>query len=142
MPRVSQLAIKAAMVYLIIGALGAAAYWLNTVWPFWSPISAINPTYLHLIVVGWLTQFIMAVMYWMFPMISKSQLRGYPPFVWAAFICLNVGLLIRAICEPWRALQPLEINSYGLVASAILQVVAAVLFVMVSWRRVRERGGS
>ena len=75
MPRLSQLAMKAAMIYLVTGALGAAAYWLNTVWPFWAPIAALNPTYLHLIVVGWLTQFIMAVMYWMFPVISKPTAR-------------------------------------------------------------------
>lgn len=142
MPKLSQIAMKAAMLYLVAGALGAAAYWLNVLWPFWPPIAAINPTYLHLIVVGWLTQFIMSVMYWMFPVISKSHPRGYGPLAWGAFICLNIGLLLRVVFEPWRALQPLDINSYGLVASAILQVAAAVLFVLVSWRRVRERGGS
>ncbi len=141
MPKLSQLALKAAMVYLVLGALGAAAYWINVMWPYWAPISAISPTYLHLIVVGWLTQLVMAVMYWMFPVISKQHPRGSPALAWMALICLNAGLLIRMVFEPWRALQPTPLNGYALVASAVLQVGAAVLFVLVSWGRVRERGG-
>ncbi|MCL4504567.1 MAG: hypothetical protein M1434_00645 [Chloroflexi bacterium] len=141
MPKLSQLALKAAMIYLILGALGAAAYWINAMWPFWPPVSAISPTYLHLIVVGWLTQLVMAVMYWMFPVISKQRPRGSPALAWAAVISLNAGLLIRMVFEPWRALQPTALNGYALALSAVLQVCAAILFVGVSWARVRERGG-
>ena len=141
MPKLSQLALKAAMIYLVLGALGAAAYWINVMWPYWPPVSALSPTYLHLIVVGWLTQLVMAVMYWMFPVISKKSPRGSPALAWAAIISLNAGLLIRMVFEPWRALQPTALNGYALVLSAVLQVGAAILFVGVSWARVRERGG-
>lgn len=136
------MALKAAMVYLILGALGAAVYWANVMWVLWPPLGALNPTYLHLIVVGWLTQLIFGVMYWMFPVISKAKPRGDGRIAWAAFICLNAGLLTRMVFEPWRAIQPLGLNGYALVVSALLQVAAAILFVWVSWGRVRERGGS
>ena len=145
MPKLSQLAVKAAMLYLVVGAIWALGYWLNALWqvlPSWTPLlQSLSPTYIHLIVVGWLTQFIFGVMYWMFPVISKMQPRGNLRLAWATFICLNAGLLIRAICEPWRALQPLPFNSFALAVSAILQVCAAALFVWISWPRVRERGG-
>ena len=141
MPKLSQLALKAAMIYLILGALGAVLYWANTLWSWCAPLNALSPTYLHLIVVGWLTQLIFGVVYWMFPVISKAQPRGDTRIAWAAFICLNLGLLARLLFEPWRAVQPNGLNGYGLLASACLQVAAAILFVWVGWPRVRERGG-
>src|SRR5512138_2387666 len=105
MPKLSQLALKAAMIYLMLGAIGAALYWANVMWGVWPILNALSPTYLHLIVVGWLTQLIFGVMYWMFPIISKAQPRGDPRLGWAAFVCLNAGLLLRLIFEPWRAVQ-------------------------------------
>ena len=141
MPKLSRWVLKAAFVYLVLGALGAVLYWTNVLWPWWAPLSAVSPTYLHLIVVGWLTQLIFGVIYWMFPIISKAQPRGDPRIAWAAFICLNAGLIARLIFEPWRAVQPDPVNAYGLLLSAVLQVVAALLFVWVCWGRVRERAG-
>jgi hypothetical protein len=130
------------MIYLILGALAAAAYWANVMWNVWAPLGALSPTYLHLIVVGWLTQLIFGVIYWMFPLISKASPRGDPRLAWAAFICLNAGLLIRLVFEPWRAVEATAWNGYALVASALLQIAAALLFVAVVWGRVRERGGT
>lgn len=133
------------MTYLVVGAISASLYWLNTIWAgpsaFTPLIQALSPTYIHLIVVGWLSQFIFGVMYWMFPIVSKAQPRGNSRLAWGAFGCLNAGLLLRALCEPWRALAPMPLNGAGLVLSAILQVSAAALFVWVCWPRVRERGG-
>ena len=141
MPRLSQLAIKAALVYLVAGAAGGVLYWSNVVWGYWPLLNAISPTYIHLIVVGWLTQLIFGVLYWMFPVISKANPRGDERLAWAAFILLNVGLLLRMVFEPWRAVNPLPVTSVALLASAVCQVAAAVCFVWVSWGRVRERGG-
>ena len=133
------------MLYLVVGAVWALGYWLNAIWqllPTWTPLlQSLSPTYIHLIVVGWLTQLIFGVMYWMFPILSKAQPRGDERLGWVTFICLNAGLLVRAVCEPWRTLQPLAVNGVSLVISAILQVCAAALFVWICWPRVRERGG-
>ncbi len=142
MPKLTQWALKAAFVYLVLGALGALLYWTNVLWPWWPLLSAVSPTYLHLIVVGWLTQLIFGVIYWMFPIISKARPRGDARVAWATFACLNAGLLARLVFEPWRAVSANTANAYGLLASACLQIAAAVLFVWVSWGRVRERAGT
>jgi hypothetical protein len=141
MPRLARWALRAAFIYLLLGATGAVLYWTNVLWSWWAPLSAISPTYLHLIVVGWLTQLIFGILYWMFPILSKAQPRGDPRLAWTVFICLNAGLVARMIFEPWRFMQPDAINAYGLLLSACLQVIAAALFVWISWGRVRERGG-
>lgn len=145
MPLVTRIALRAALLYLVVGAFGAAAYWLNTTWnlaPDLQPLTAaFSPTYIHLIVVGWLTQFIMGVMHWMFPILSRATPRGDERVMMVAIVLLNAGLLLRAIAEPWRLLQPQDLNAALLVLSAVLQAVACACFAIAAWPRVRERGG-
>jgi hypothetical protein len=141
MPLLTRWAIRAAMIYLLAGVTAGALYWLNNAWVLWRPLAALNPVYIHLLVVGWVTQLIFGVIYWMFPIISKENMRGNTRLGWAALIILNLGLILRAICEPWRALEPNAINQIGLVASAALQVAAGFSIVVVCWPRVRERAG-
>jgi hypothetical protein len=129
------------MVYLIAGMAAGALYWFNIMQPFWPPLGALNPVYIHLLTVGWLTQLIFGVMYWMFPIISRENMRGDPRLAWAALIALNAGLLLRVAFEPWRVLSPNEVNGAGLTLSAVVQVVAAFLVVAVCWPRVREKAG-
>ena len=141
MPLLTRWAIRAAMIYLLVGLIAGALYWLNNAWSFWKPFVALNPVYIHLIVVGWLTQLIYGVMYWMFPIISRSNMRGDTYQAWAALIALNIGLILRALAEPWLTLAPNAINQTALIASAIFQVAAGYLIVLVCWPRVREKPG-
>lgn len=98
---------------------------------------AIWPAYLHLLVLGWLTQLIFGVAYWMFPRYSAEQPRGSERLGWAAFVLLNGGLVLRAIVEPWHSMSGR--GSAMLVASAALQLLAGLAFVANTWPRVRER---
>ncbi len=142
MPKLTRWSLRSAFIFLMLGSIGALLYWTNVLWEWLPLLDVISPTYLHLIVVGWLTQFIFGVIYWMFPIISKVHPRGDTRAAWAMFVCLNAGLLARMVFEPWRAFSPNIVNAYGLLLSACLQVAAAVLFVWVSWDRVRERAGT
>jgi hypothetical protein len=141
MPLLTRWAIRAAMIYLVVGTIAGALYWVNRMAAFWQPLAALNPVYIHLLVVGWLTQLIYGVIYWMFPIISKDNMRGNPRPAWLALALLNIGLILRAICEPWRVTTPNDINGWGLVLSATLQVLAGYLIVLVCWPRVREKPG-
>ncbi|MBZ0289331.1 MAG: hypothetical protein K8I30_17050 [Anaerolineae bacterium] len=129
------------MLYLLLGLVAGALYWLNNAWSFWEPFRALNPVYIHLLVVGWITQLIYGVMYWMFPIISRTELRGDARPAWAALVALNVGLILRAVAEPWRVLDPNAVNQAGVILSAIFQVAAGYLIVLVCWPRVREKPG-
>jgi hypothetical protein len=95
------------------------------------------PTYLHLLVVGWLTQLIFGVAFWLFPRYSAERPRGSTRLGWVSFVGLNLGLFLRVVGEPLRALGadagPL------LLVSAVAQLVAVWAFVLNTWPRVRER---
>jgi hypothetical protein len=102
-------------------------------------VAVLGPAQLHLFVVGWLTQLIMAVAHWMFPRHSVEKPRGRQGLIWATMALLNSGLLLRVVAEPLQALRPEGIWGWALVLSAILQWLAALAFIADVWPRVRER---
>jgi len=90
---------------------------------------------LHFLTVGWLTQLIFGVAFWLFPRPSPDTWG--PPVIWSAYATLNLGLVLRLLSEP--ALLSPSARSWGLLASAALQWVASLLLVGYFWRRVRSK---
>jgi ABC-type phosphate transport system permease subunit len=132
MPLLSRWFIRTALLALIAGLVLAIA----TAAGGRAPLLA--PTVLHLLVVGWLSQMVFGVAYWMFPTLSSSEPRGRGWVGWLCYVSLNAGLLLRVIAEPAVALGPTR--GMMLLGSAGLQLTAAVAFVANTWPRVRERG--
>lgn len=96
----------------------------------------LRPTYLHLFIVGWISQLIFGVSHWMFPRASKEHPRGTEWLGWVAFWCLNAGLLLRAVAEP---MNPAATEGWTLVTSGLLQLIAGIAYVAHIWPRIRER---
>jgi hypothetical protein len=94
-------------------------------------------TYVHLLVIGWLTQLIFGVAFWMFPRHSRESPHGKVRLGWACYGLLNAGLLLRTLGDPARAAgwhsEPL------LGAAALLQATAGWGFIILMWPRIRER---
>src|SRR5215813_3189134 len=97
MPPLTRWTIRTAMIYLLAGMIAGVLYWANVQVAFAPVLAALSPTYLHMLVVGWLTQLIFGVIYWMFPIISKQNMRGDPRLAWSVFVILNVGLVLRTV---------------------------------------------
>lgn len=139
MPPITRVFIKAALVYFVIalltGVLLVAAPWLPM--PLW--IAALNPVYFHLFMVGWVTQLIAGVAYWMFPKFSREEPRGSDRLAWSTFALLNVGLALRIIAEPINSLTPGGVWGYLLATAALLQWLGGVAFVANTWPRVKEK---
>lgn len=136
MPKLARWYVKSAIAYLVVGAI-LAALALSNAATLPPALLAMRPLAWHLLTFGWATQLIFGVAYWMFPHLSKEAPRGDERVVWAAFWCLNVGLLLRAVGEPLGALQPGLVPPVVLQASAVLQVAAAWLFAAETWPRVK-----
>jgi hypothetical protein len=139
MPPLARWHIKAGLVYLAgaltIGVLLAA----QPVFALPGTLHSLRPVFLHLLIVGWLTQLVFGVAYWMFPKASKEQPRGSERMGWLTFGLLNAGLLLRAVAEPWFALNPRPQIGAGLAIAAVAQMVAGWLFIANTWTRVKER---
>jgi len=138
MPLLARLYVRAGLLYLVAGlgvmaaVSAAAAGWLAPGWLAW------RPTALHMLTVGWLTQLIWGVAFWMFPVASRQRPRGREQWMVTAFVLLNLGLLLRVAVEP--ALRDAPWGGAALSASGALQWAAAVLAAGALWPRVRAVG--
>jgi len=138
MPPLTRWFVRSAMLWLLLAlaggillASGVAAQIPGTavVLPY--------PTYLHLVTVGWLTNLIFGVAFWMFPRYTAERPRGSDALGWASYAGLNAGLLLRLVGEP------AQLAGAGgrilLLASAGLQLAGGWAFVLNTWPRVKAK---
>ena len=153
MPLTSRITVKASIIYLALGAVLGAVLLINR-WLRLDPaIEVLRASHVQFLVVGWLTQFIIGVAWWLFPPLAiglrndaplpvrrGQNQRGSETLFWIGTACLNVGVLLRALFEPihgWTELGALRTLAD---LSGIVLLAAAALFVINLWGRVRELG--
>jgi len=139
MPKLTRWYIKTGLIYFITALIAGLLLAAQSVWTLPRLLAAIGPVYFHLFLLGWVTQLIMGIVFWMFPKTSKERPRGSERLAWATYALLNTGLLLRVVSEPLRAVNPTPLWGTLLVLSAVLQWLAGLGFVLNTWPRVRER---
>lgn len=139
MPLLTRLYIKASFLFLALALLSGVLITGARIWsaPPW--VSSLSPVYFHLFLVGWVTELIFGVAYWMFPKVSRESYHGSPFLSWGTFLLLNIGLLLRVIGEPWLTLSPHPGPKILVISSAALQFTAGIFFVINTWKRVKLR---
>lgn len=139
MPIITRTFIKTALAYFVlalaVGLLLALRPLVNL--PRW--MAGLTPVYFHLFMVGWVTELIIGVAYWMFPKFSQESPRGWDGLAWAVYGLLNVGLLTRMVAEPAQSVITGAWPGWLLVVSALAQWLAALLFVANTWPRVKVK---
>jgi hypothetical protein len=140
MPLLARTFVKAAFVYFVaaflLGALMMLDQWLGL--GRW--LRAVSLSQLHLLVVGWMSQLAIGVAYWIFPRFRRedaTEPRGSKLLGWAVFLCLNAGLLLRFLFEPFALMRPAPWLAALVAVSGVLQALAAVGFGWLVWGRVR-----
>jgi hypothetical protein len=139
MPAVTRWFIKAGLAYFVAALLLGVVLATPAVLPVPPAVAVWGLVYVHLFMVGWVTQLIFGVVYWMFPRYSKDKPRGSERQAVAAFMLLNLGLVSRAVGEPLHALWPAVPWGWLVALSAVFQWLAGMVFVVNTWARVKER---
>jgi hypothetical protein len=139
MPPLIRWYLKAALLYLVAALAVGIALAGEQLFGFPSSVRLLMPVYLHLFIVGWVTQLIFGIALWMFPKYSLERPRGNETVAWLIFILLNFGLLLRAVAEPMNAISPATSWVWLLAVSAILQWLAGIAFAFQAWQRVKVR---
>ncbi|MGD9047426.1 MAG: hypothetical protein PVF77_05200 [Anaerolineae bacterium] len=140
MPPIARNFVKAALLYFLAAFILAALMMLDRWLSFSRWLRVVYLSQLHLLVVGWITQLAIGVAYWIFPRFLKEQdprPRGSDTLAWAVLICLNAGLLLRFILEPFYLMGPEPWLAMLLALSGLLQALAALGFGWLVWGRIR-----
>lgn len=139
MPTLTRWLIKTALLYFVASLLLGVVLAAKDAFGLAPSLAGLIPVYFHLLMVGWVTQLIFGVAFWMFPRYSKEKPRGREGLAWAMYASLNAGLLLRAIAEPMHSGAPSAFWAAVLVVSALLQWSAGLMFVANMWKRIREK---
>lgn len=139
MPPFTRLFVKTSLLYLAAALLAGVLLALRPVTAMPSIVGALTPVYFHLFMVGWVTQLIAGVAYWMFPKQSKQLPRGHDGLALATYALLNVGLLLRVVGEPAQTVSAWPGWGWLVVAAAVTQWLGGLAFVANTWPRVKEK---
>ncbi|MDZ7721097.1 MAG: hypothetical protein U5K72_19910 [Balneolaceae bacterium] len=136
MPRITRWFIKSGMIYLFLGIVLAFLSEL----PFIDSGTLLLPVYWHMIVIGWVTQVIMGVSIWMFPRKRRDRKKTETFSALASFWCLNTGLIIRFLSEPFLPFFTENLWMMGIISVSILLQLGGILFYVAEiWPRVQPK---
>lgn len=137
MPALSRWFIKTGLIYFVSSFILGVALKIPSIYERWSVMPAMTPVYFHLFMIGWITQIIIGVSWWMFPAQSRENPRGSERAGWTVYFLINVGLLMRVIGEPLVYIHPEE--SIPLLISAGLLWIGGVVYAALIWKRVKGK---
>ena len=138
MPILTRWYIRTSFLYLLASLLVGVAIATRSQLGLPAVFGALGPVYFHLFLVGWITQLIFGVTFWLFPK-QKDEALNWERTGWLAWFALNSGLLLRTLAEPLTVFNPGSIWGWGLVLSAFLQWLAGMGLILIVWPRVYTR---
>jgi hypothetical protein len=128
MPVVARYMIKTAFAWLIAAlASGIAIAAFPSPEGLWPGLGARTAVF-HILTVGWLTQLIFGVAYWLFPRWSKERPYGPIWLGWTAFALINAGVVGRALGGGTVA---------GEAVGGAIQAAGVLVITAAMWPRVR-----
>lgn len=127
MPRLSAWAVRAALIYFLAGFTLGGLMLANKGVPFWPQAWLLLPSHIEFLLVGWMVQFAIAVAFWILPRFPGGS-RGNEKIAWAAFVLINLGLLLAAL----QYFSPAF-----LLISRLCETAAGGLFLLHAWGRVK-----
>ncbi len=133
MPRLSVIAVRAALGYLLLGFTLGALLLANKGVPLAGWIWYLLPAHIEFLLVGWTAQLALGVAFWILPRFTGGS-RGNETLAAWALALLNAGIWLAAAQGFIPALAFLALPG------RFLQGLAALLFALHAWGRVRPSG--
>jgi len=134
MPLLSRLYIRASLIYFAIG-ITIGALILIEKGTAWDPqLWRLLPVHIELVLLGWMLQLVMGVAYWILPRSGLPPVRKRPALATAAFVLLNLGILLHVY-------DILLVSGNTLLfISRLLELIALLAFLVHIWPRVKPFG--
>ena len=130
MPRLSVWFVRASFIHLFLGSTFGALILANKGIPFAPWTWSLLPAHMESLLIGWMVQLAMGVAFWILTRFRSGPRRGNAAFVRIALVMLNTGVVMVAV-------QPFSDTTGLVLAGRILETFAIMLFIIVSWQRVK-----
>lgn len=130
MPTLTKWAVRAALVYLLLGFTFGGLLLSNKGVPFAPVLWRLRAAHIEFLIAGWMVQLALGVAHWIVPRF-RGGVFGRVELAWLSLGLLNLGILIAGLGPlagvdgPWTGV------------GRVLQVVAALLYAYYIWPRVR-----
>ncbi len=134
MPRSSVWIIRTALLYLGVGfTLGALILFQKGV-PYDGAVWRLLSMHIEFLLIGWTMQLAMGMVFWILPRFIRGAARGDERLIRAAYILLNAGVLSVGHSQWLRGPAALSL------AGRMAELLAALLFALHAWPRVKPHG--
>jgi hypothetical protein len=130
MPRFSVWTVRLAFVYLFIGFTLGALMLANKGMPLGAWVWRLLPAHIDFLLFGFVIQLTIGIAYWILPRYRTGS-RGNESAFWISVALLNLGVWTVA------CIGFLNLPGLWLVIGRLLVGIAAALFGMQAWRRIR-----
>jgi hypothetical protein len=136
MPRLSQLMIRTALVWLALGYTLGGLVLFNKGVPLFPWLWTLRTPHVHILLAGWTVQLACGVAFWILPRLDAGGSRGDQRPVWLCYGALNTGVALGALHEPLAALTDNDVVRAIPALMGVLYLIAAVAFVAHAWPRI------
>ena len=136
MPRLSQLMIRTALLWLAFGYSVGGLVLLNKGAPLLPWLWTLRAAHVHMLLVGWTVQLACGVAFWILPRLDARGTRGDERLMWACYAAINLGVVLGVLHDPLAALVAWPGWAALLVLMGLLYGLAAALFFKHAWPRV------
>lgn len=130
MPRLSAWSVRLAMLYLLLGFTFGALMLANKGIPFAAWLWRLLPAHMDILLFGFVIQLAIGFAFWILPRYRGGS-RGNENVVWVAVVLLNLGIWTITIAGSFN------FSGLWMVTGRVLEGVAAILFVVQVWKRIR-----
>lgn len=136
MPRLSQLMIRAALLWLMVGFTAGAALLANKAVAILPWLWTLRLSHVHMLLFGWMVQLAFGVAFWILPRLDAAGDRGDERPAWLCYAALNAGVLAAALHDPLAPLAGLAAVGWMPVLAGGLYALGVGAFLFHAWRRV------
>lgn len=136
MPRLSQLMIRAAFLYLLLGFTVGALLLTHKGMPLHPALWGWLPAHIEFLLFGWVVQLTMGVAFWILPRYWKKPRRPNESYARIAFVLLNLGIWLVVAGTAFRA------GPMILFAGRVVEICAVLFFGAHAWKRIVSREGA
>jgi hypothetical protein len=136
MPRLSQLMIRTALIWLALGSTVGGLVLFNKGVPLLAWLWSLRAAHIHMLLVGWTVQLACGVAFWILPRLDAGGSRGDERPVWLCYGALNAGVILGALYAPITNIVGSAARGVASIVMGGLYLIAAAAFFDHTWPRI------